>query len=87
MSISRTYRAVLRGDRLEWIDLPPEWRQDVPVHIALQGNISDAPDMRGSAMAEALADLAGIGGLSSISDPVVWQRDLRKERPLPEREV
>lgn len=83
----RTYRAVLRGDRIEWIDPPSERRRAIPVHITLQGNVSDAPDARGDAMAEALADLAGMGGLSSIPDPVAWQRELRKERPLSEREV
>jgi len=81
----RTYRAVLRGDRIEWIDPPPEREQAIPVHITLQRDVSDAA--RGGAMAEALADLAGKGGLSSIPDPVAWQRDLRRERPFSEREV
>lgn len=84
--MQRTYRAVVRGDRIEWIDPPPERRRAIPVHIILQGNISDASDARGDAMAKALTDLADMGGLSFIPDPVAWQRDLRKERPLPERE-
>lgn len=29
---------------------------------------------------------AAPGGLASIKDPVAWQRELRKDRPLPGRE-
>jgi hypothetical protein len=35
---------------------------------------------------EALERLAALGGIKSIPDPVAWQREIRKDRPLPGRE-
>ena len=82
-----TYRAILRGDRLEWtdpspVDLNPE--QDVEVTIL------DQPDQtanRRKQMAEALEKLAASDAFSEISDPSEWQREIRKDRPLPGRDV
>ncbi len=38
-------------------------------------------------MAEALAELARRGTFADITDPVAWQRELRSERALPDREA
>jgi hypothetical protein len=35
---------------------------------------------------EALERLAAAGGIKSIRDPVAWQREIRRDRPLPGRE-
>ena len=35
---------------------------------------------------DALRRLAARGGIRSIPDPVAWQREMRKDRPLPGRE-
>jgi hypothetical protein len=37
-------------------------------------------------MAEILAELAKINALAAIDDPVQWQREIRKDRPLPRKE-
>jgi hypothetical protein len=37
-------------------------------------------------MAEALVALAQRGTFADITDPVAWQRELRAERVLPDRE-
>ncbi len=37
-------------------------------------------------MAAALAELARRGTFAAITDPVAWQRELRSERALPDRE-
>jgi hypothetical protein len=83
----RTYRAILHGDHVEWLDKPPEQTQSVPVHITL---LEEAPlepaRERGRVMAEALAALASRGTFAAITDPVAWQREVRHERPLPTRE-
>ena len=47
-----TYRAVIHGDRVEWISGKPE------THIPI---------------------------FADIEDPVTWQREIRKDRPLPGR--
>ena len=38
-------------------------------------------------MAEVLAELAQRGTFAEIADPVAWQRELRSERALPDREA
>jgi nicotinic acid mononucleotide adenylyltransferase len=40
----------------------------------------------GHKMAEILAELAKINALAEIDDPVQWQKEIRKDRPLPHRE-
>jgi hypothetical protein len=86
-----TYRAVLRGDRLEWRDEEPERLSadrgvDVFVTI-LEGSESPASTpKRGAAMAAALERFAVAGGPKSFGDPAQWERDTRGETPLPGRE-
>lgn len=81
------YRAVLRGGRIEWIDPPPTGDQPTPVHVTVVGTGSATGEAHGKAMARALEQLAGLGGITSISDPVKWQRTMRDERHLPGREL
>ena len=85
----RTYRALLRGDRLEWLEEVPEPQPDVPlpVHVTVleQESPSEA-HARGYAMAALLEKLAKRRTFSAISDPVKWQRELRQDRVLPGRE-
>ncbi len=83
----RTYKAVLRGNRVEWLDVPPPAARPTAVHITLlEDEAAESPTLRGQAMAGALEALAATGGLSWISDPSAWQRDVRQERALPGRE-
>lgn len=85
----RTYRALLHGDRLEWLEEGPEPRTDVPlrVHVTVleQGSPAEAPT-RGRAMAAILEKLAERRTFAAITDPVRWQRELRQDRVLPGRE-
>lgn len=83
-----TYNAVLRGDRLEWIDCAPAERGATPVRITL---LEESPirsgEKCGRAMAEALEAIAEIGGCAAIADPSSWQREVRRDRGLPGRDV
>jgi hypothetical protein len=83
----RTYKAILHGDHVEWLDQRPGQTQPVPVHITPLEDAPLAPALeRGRLMAEALAALASRGTFAGIADPVAWQRQLRHERTLPARE-
>jgi hypothetical protein len=83
----RTYKAILHGDHVEWLDKRPERTQPVPVHITpLEDVPLEAARERGRVMAEALAALASRGTFAAITDPVAWQREVRHERTLPTRE-
>lgn len=86
-----TYKATLRGNRLEWNEAVPQaLADDQP--IAVQVTILDeihapvTPPTAGQVMAAILEQLAQQPTLASMSDPVAWQRAQRRERPLPGRE-
>ena len=85
--MSQTYKAILHGDHVEWLEKPPEKPHPVQVQITfLEETASEAVLDRGQRMAEALAVLARRGIFAAITDPVAWQRERRSERTLPNRE-
>ena len=75
------YTGVLMGDRIVWTggDKPP----DGPVRVEIE-----APTGRADWVAAlaALDRLAASGAPSLPDDPVAWQREVRRDRPLPGRE-
>jgi hypothetical protein len=84
-----TYKALLRGDRLEWLGEAPDPQTDAPltVHVTvLEQECPGVGPARGHAMAALLEKLAERRTFSAITDPVRWQRELREERGLPGRE-
>ncbi len=85
----RIYRALLHGDRLEWLGEAPESGTDSPLSVQVtiveQEPLSEE-QARGQAMAALLEKLADRGTFSDLIDPVRWQRELRQDRVLPGRE-
>ena len=87
-----TYRAILKGDRLEWRgETPPEIDTDraVPVDVTILRDERFSASRRahaGERMAAALEKLAASRAVASIEDPVAWQREIRRDRPLPDRD-
>ena len=86
--MSRTYKAILKGDRLEWLDDAPK-TSDLPWQVCvtlleeeLEENTEISKRSRGREMAEILAKLARIHAVDSIIDPVAWQREIRQDRLL-----
>lgn len=73
----KTYKAVLWGDRVEWIDTAPSASDGVPVHLTVLEETSEPSPSRGKEMARALEALARAGGVTSIPDPASWERDIR----------
>jgi len=87
----QTYRAVLRGNWLEWLGAAPEQVKDeneITVEVTILGDAraESLERERGLKMAEALEALAKVNALADITDPVAWQREIREDRPLPGRE-
>ena len=86
----RTYEAILNGDRLEWRDSAPDTGGPVRVHVTVVGPaLEETPAeraARGKRMADALRELAKSNPFKDITDPVAWQREIRKDRPLPGRD-
>lgn len=88
----QTYKAILRGNLLEWSGDAPERleeEQAVEVHVTIlqETNASSSVAARGRRMADALEKLASINALSEISDPSAWQGEERQDRQLPDRDV
>jgi hypothetical protein len=69
----RTYKALLRGNRLEWLEEAPEAQTDQPLSVQVtiieQGTGAEEVS-RGQAMAALLEQLATRGTLSDMADPV-----------------
>ena len=82
------YKAILRGDRIEWEDDVPEdirSKAALTVIVTILDQSVVANDARGPRMAQALERLAAIGGVASITDPSQWQREQRQDCDLPGR--
>ena len=86
-----TYKAILRGNHLEWNGKAPEQAetgQPVEVQITIFHNMTASKlTAQGIEMAEALEKLAAINALSEITDPSEWQHEQRRERQLPDRDA
>jgi len=83
-----TYQAILRENRLEWAEKVPEHLmtgQPIQVYVTVLDQPPTIPN-RGKRMAEFLERLAASNAFKDIADPVEWQREIRKDRPLPGRE-
>lgn len=84
--MKRAYKAILHGDRVEWLDGGPEPDGPVPVYVTMS-YLTDSEDSesKGQTVFEQLQALADMGAFDEIEDPVAWQREIRKDRPLPGR--
>lgn len=83
----RAYKAALRGDRVEWVDGAPDIDGAVQVFVTLSdGAGSGADQAEGKSAFESLQALADLGAFDGIDDPVAWQRELRRDRPMPFRD-
>ena len=83
--MKRAYKAVLHGDRVEWLDGAPEAEGPLQVYVTIS-NLPDPEDPEGQTTFEILQSLADMGAFAEIEDPVAWQREIRKDRPLPFRD-
>jgi hypothetical protein len=83
-----TYKATLRGNRLEWEgDMSKYINPERPVRVYVTVlEETEEPATRGQKMAQVLAQLAAINALQEIDNPAQWQREIRKDRPLPGRD-
>ena len=80
----RAYKAILRGDRVEWLDGAPETDRPLQVYVTISDAISSGESKRNERTTfEILQGLADMGAFSEIEDPMAWQREIRKDRPLP----
>ena len=69
-------------------ELPAEMQEETLdfVQVKVKQNRETKPKANGQAIVEILERMAARNSLSHIKDPVAWQREIRKDRPLPGRE-
>ncbi len=82
------YRATISGDKIEWEGEEPtalNANGRITVDITVVDSITSAHKPDSKRAVEALRKIAALGGIKSIPDPVKWQREIRKDRPLPGR--
>lgn len=86
----QTYKARLHGSQIEWLgEIPSELHDGQDVHITL---LEESPTLtqktysKGQLMANILKELASLHTVSSIEDPMSWQREIREDKPLADRE-
>ncbi len=83
----KTYRAKLHGDRIEWIGAAPENLGEAEIEVVVDQPVSDVEAAQRRAKASAAWEaLAKLKPFAEIKDPVEWQREIRRDRPLPGRE-
>ncbi|HEX8273198.1 MAG TPA: hypothetical protein VF615_11205 [Longimicrobiaceae bacterium] len=85
--MSHSYRAILRGDRLEWLEAAPAADPPLPVDVIVQDSPAlGAERSDGARMAQALEEVAAAPVYRRVDDPSRWQRMVREDRPLPGRD-
>ena len=85
--MKRAYKAVLHNDRVEWLDGAPETDGPLPVSIIIsEKDTIGSENKEGKSIVELFQALADMGTFADIEDPVAWQREQRKDRPLPGRD-
>lgn len=84
--MSETYRAIIRGSTIEWEGDAPNAETPLNVEIKIRRSQDQQQAPNGRKAMAALERIAENGGILSIVDPVAWQREIRKDRPLPGRE-
>lgn len=80
------YRATIHGDRIEWEGEEPAGlssTSSIMVDVTVVAVDTRKPDSERAVAA--LREIAKRGGIKAIKDPVKWQRQIRKDRPLPGR--
>ena len=86
--MKQVFKAILHGHRVEWLDGAPESDEPIQVYVSVpEVKRDDDPGPRQESIVELFQALADSGAFADIDDPVAWQREQRKDRPLPGRDL
>ena len=77
--MSNSYRAILKGDRLQWVNGAPPGDRPLDVAVTV---LTAAREPSNQIMADALEELAARRTFASGVDPARWQREARQDRNL-----
>ena len=81
-------QTMLHKNRIEWLEENPDLKGSIPTYIVVLNNLDvDHPENSGAIRVAMLEILADKGAFDEIEDPVAWQREVRKDRPMPFRDL
>ncbi len=87
--MSQTFRALLQGNQLTWLEeVPTALTGETAVPVQIRVNLQElavTEENRQKKVLLALNKLAALHAFSDVEDPSAWQREIRKDRPLPTR--
>lgn len=83
--MKRSYKAILEGDTLKWTGARPRTGCPTEVEVSIDETDDRKGPPNGAAVAALLRQIAARGGIPGIDDPAAWEREIRKDRPLPGR--
>lgn len=86
----QTYSAILENNHLQWTNEEPETQNDgrpVTVLVTILDEVSgnNLPAKK-EKLLQVMARMADRNSLSTITDPVAWQQEIRADRNQPGRE-
>ena len=85
--MKRAYKAILRGDHVRWLNGAPDEKGPLLVEVTVTKELDpDEEAVLSKSVFELFQELADMDAFSEIEDPVAWQREIRKDRPLPFRD-
>ncbi len=85
--MKQVYKAILHGDRVEWLEGAPETEVPIQIYVSIpEVKRSNDLEQGEKSIVELFQALADSGAFAEIEDPVEWQREIRKDRPLPGRD-
>ena len=84
--MKQVFKAILHGDRVEWLDGAPDADGPIQVYVSVPVVKRADDDDEIAPVSQYFQALADMGTFADIEDPVAWQREIRKDRPLPGRE-
>lgn len=87
--MKQIYDAIIDGGQVRWVGLAPQASgpMRVRVEVDVEGSGHEGLRGQGAYVAEAMRRaVAATGGVTSIHDPIAWQREARVDRPMPGRQ-
>jgi hypothetical protein len=88
MLYTHSYKARVENNTITWPEGKPPELQDGREHdvLVILPENSEEKFRRSQQLANILKNLSKLDPFRDIEDPVEWQREIRKDRPLPGRE-
>jgi hypothetical protein len=79
----KSYEAIYDHGRIEWLGANPNFGRTHVVVVFPDTADEATPEFNGKRFVELAKKLAETGFADKFGDPVAWQREQRKDRPLP----